>query len=166
MAAVRSAPAVGGIAGPAVAVALRRIGIQATLYEAYAEPADDVGGGHTSIPESVRRKQPYVTAATFPVGPSAVSTQFAGVDGGVQTQIQDLTPETRTKGRARRTCLLLGLTHDAARALGGRAAPCVSDVRGVSASHPVHSGPKASRGSRSSASVSSTVSSRRSSYRK
>ncbi|HVW40604.1 MAG TPA: NAD(P)/FAD-dependent oxidoreductase [Amycolatopsis sp.] len=34
----------GGIAGPATAMALRRAGIEARVYEAYDEPADGVGG--------------------------------------------------------------------------------------------------------------------------
>ncbi|GII76246.1 FAD-dependent oxidoreductase [Sphaerisporangium rufum] len=34
----------GGIAGPVAALALRRAGIEATVYEAYAETADGVGG--------------------------------------------------------------------------------------------------------------------------
>lgn len=34
----------GGIAGPATALALRKAGIEATVHEAYAEPADGVGG--------------------------------------------------------------------------------------------------------------------------
>ena len=35
----------GGIAGPVAAMALRKAGIQATVYEAYAGTADGVGGG-------------------------------------------------------------------------------------------------------------------------
>src|SRR4051794_29735023 len=43
---VRSALVIGGgIAGPVTAMALRQAGIQATIFEAYDGPADEVGGG-------------------------------------------------------------------------------------------------------------------------
>ncbi|MFF7213730.1 FAD-dependent oxidoreductase [Streptomyces sp. NPDC008238] len=43
---VRSALVIGGgIAGPVTAMALRRAGIEATVFEAYGGPADGVGGG-------------------------------------------------------------------------------------------------------------------------
>lgn len=43
---VRSALVVGGgIAGPVTAMALQQAGIEATIYEAYDGPAEDVGGG-------------------------------------------------------------------------------------------------------------------------
>ena len=35
----------GGIAGPVAAMALRRAGIEASVYEAYPTPADGVGAG-------------------------------------------------------------------------------------------------------------------------
>ncbi|GGM05619.1 FAD-dependent monooxygenase [Micromonospora yangpuensis] len=35
----------GGIAGPVVAMALQKAGVEATVYEAYPSPADSVGGG-------------------------------------------------------------------------------------------------------------------------
>src|SRR6185295_8915153 len=34
----------GGIAGPAAALALRKVGIDSTVYEAYETTADDAGG--------------------------------------------------------------------------------------------------------------------------
>src|SRR4051812_19178868 len=37
----------GGIAGPIAALALRKAGIEATLYEAYDGTADEAGGGLT-----------------------------------------------------------------------------------------------------------------------
>ena len=43
---VRSALVIGGgIAGPVTAMALQRAGIEATIYEAYDGPAENVGGG-------------------------------------------------------------------------------------------------------------------------
>ena len=40
----------GGIAGPAMAMALRKAGIEATVYEAYASTAEAVGGGLSIAP--------------------------------------------------------------------------------------------------------------------
>ncbi|MFD2474109.1 FAD-dependent oxidoreductase [Amycolatopsis silviterrae] len=40
----------GGIAGATTAMALQRAGIEATVYEAYAKPADEVGGALTLSP--------------------------------------------------------------------------------------------------------------------
>ncbi|WP_432841231.1 FAD-dependent oxidoreductase [Dactylosporangium sp. CA-092794] len=40
----------GGIGGPVAAMALRRAGIEATVYEAYAGPADGVGGALSIAP--------------------------------------------------------------------------------------------------------------------
>ncbi|MBM2622971.1 FAD-dependent monooxygenase [Actinoplanes sp. LDG1-06] len=45
MSAIRTAVVIGGgIAGPVAALALRKAGIEATVFEAYDTPADDVGG--------------------------------------------------------------------------------------------------------------------------
>ncbi|MBM9506447.1 FAD-dependent oxidoreductase [Actinacidiphila acididurans] len=43
----------GGIAGPVVAMALRRAGIQATVFEAYDVTADGIGGGLSLAPNGV-----------------------------------------------------------------------------------------------------------------
>ena len=43
----------GGIAGPVAAMALRRAGIEATVYEAYDEPADGIGGGLSIAPNGL-----------------------------------------------------------------------------------------------------------------
>src|SRR6185503_5543255 len=43
----------GGIAGPVTAMALRRAGIEATVYEAYATTADGVGGGLSIAPNGL-----------------------------------------------------------------------------------------------------------------
>lgn len=43
----------GGIAGPACALALRKAGIDATVYEAYADPADDVGSALSVAPNGI-----------------------------------------------------------------------------------------------------------------
>jgi FAD-dependent urate hydroxylase len=45
MARARTAAVIGGgIAGPVTAIALRRAGIEATVYEAYERQADGIGG--------------------------------------------------------------------------------------------------------------------------
>ena len=52
--AVRTAIIIGGgIAGPVAAVALRRAGIEATIYEAYERTADGVGGVLTLAPNGI-----------------------------------------------------------------------------------------------------------------
>src|SRR5690242_7663250 len=43
----------GGIAGPVAAVALRRAGIDATVYEAYPRGADDVGAMLSLAPNGI-----------------------------------------------------------------------------------------------------------------
>src|SRR6185503_2638527 len=43
----------GGIAGPVVAMALRKAGIEAAVYEAYATTADGVGGTLTVAPNGL-----------------------------------------------------------------------------------------------------------------
>ncbi|HUR03238.1 MAG TPA: FAD-dependent monooxygenase, partial [Nonomuraea sp.] len=43
----------GGIAGPVTAMALRKAGIDATVYEAYEKTADGVGGGMSLAPNGV-----------------------------------------------------------------------------------------------------------------
>ncbi|MEV4251794.1 FAD-dependent monooxygenase [Spirillospora sp. NPDC049652] len=54
MVAVRTALVIGGgIAGPAVALALRRIGVRATVYEAHPRPADGLGGVLTLSPNGI-----------------------------------------------------------------------------------------------------------------
>ncbi len=44
----------GGIAGPVAAMALRKAGIDATVYEAYQSTADGVGGGLSIAPNGLR----------------------------------------------------------------------------------------------------------------
>jgi 2-polyprenyl-6-methoxyphenol hydroxylase-like FAD-dependent oxidoreductase len=54
MTAVRTALVIGGgIAGPATALALRKAGIEATVYEAYATTADGIGGTLTVAPNGL-----------------------------------------------------------------------------------------------------------------
>jgi 2-polyprenyl-6-methoxyphenol hydroxylase-like FAD-dependent oxidoreductase len=54
MTAARTALVIGGgIAGPVLAMALRRAGIEATVYEAYATGADGVGGTLTVAPNGL-----------------------------------------------------------------------------------------------------------------
>ncbi|WP_432035219.1 FAD-dependent oxidoreductase [Streptomyces cucumeris] len=43
----------GGIAGPIAAMALRRAGIEATVYEAYSSTADGIGGGMSIAPNGL-----------------------------------------------------------------------------------------------------------------
>ncbi|WP_263172679.1 FAD-dependent oxidoreductase [Streptomyces sp. SCSIO ZS0520] len=43
----------GGIAGPAVAMALRKAGVEATIYEAYDTTADGIGGGISIAPNGL-----------------------------------------------------------------------------------------------------------------
>ncbi|RJQ72267.1 FAD-dependent monooxygenase [Pseudonocardiaceae bacterium YIM PH 21723] len=43
----------GGIAGPVTAMALRKAGIEASVYEAYADPADGIGGGLSIAPNGI-----------------------------------------------------------------------------------------------------------------
>ncbi|GAA2695957.1 hypothetical protein GCM10010412_089300 [Nonomuraea recticatena] len=54
MTAVRTALVVGGgIAGPVTAMALRRAGIEATVFEAYASGAEGIGGTLTIAPNGL-----------------------------------------------------------------------------------------------------------------
>ena len=54
MTAVRTALVIGGgIAGPVTALALRKAGIEATVYEAYATTADGIGGTLTVAPNGL-----------------------------------------------------------------------------------------------------------------
>ena len=54
----------GGVAGPVAAIALRRVGWDVTVYEAYPDPAGDASYTVTSQP--IRRS---ATAATGPATP-------------------------------------------------------------------------------------------------
>jgi 2-polyprenyl-6-methoxyphenol hydroxylase-like FAD-dependent oxidoreductase len=52
--AVRTALVIGGgIAGPVTALALRKAGIKPTIYEAYANQADGIGGALTVAPNGL-----------------------------------------------------------------------------------------------------------------
>ncbi|GGK74849.1 FAD-dependent oxidoreductase [Sphaerisporangium melleum] len=48
----------GGIAGPVAALALRKAGIEATVYEAYPSPADGIGGTLALAPNGVAALSP------------------------------------------------------------------------------------------------------------
>jgi FAD-dependent urate hydroxylase len=43
----------GGVAGPVVAMALVKAGVEATVYEAHDSPADGVGGGLSIAPNGL-----------------------------------------------------------------------------------------------------------------
>jgi FAD-dependent urate hydroxylase len=83
----------GGIAGPVTAVALQRAGIEATLHEAYATPADGVGGmlglapngldalAAVGLDDAVRRVAQPVPAMVIRSGTGKPLARFADPGG-------------------------------------------------------------------------------------
>lgn len=91
MSAIKTAAVIGGgIAGPVTALALRRAGIEATVYEAYRNTADGLGG-------------------MLMVAPNGLSAlEVAGVDHGLAGQ--PIHRMVMTDGRGRRMGEFAGLT--------------------------------------------------------
>jgi FAD-dependent urate hydroxylase len=105
MARVRTAVVIGGgIAGPVVAVALRRAGIAATVYEAYARNADGIGGELMLAPNGMAALAAIGIAEE--VGAAGVPTPRMVMETGAGKrlgQFEDLPglPTSRTFKRAR-----------------------------------------------------------------
>jgi 2-polyprenyl-6-methoxyphenol hydroxylase-like FAD-dependent oxidoreductase len=101
----------GGVAGPVAALALRRAGIEATVYEAYPSTADGIGGSLALAPNGqaalhlVGAHDPVVDAA-IPISRSVMSF------GGRRVELPALAgvPPLRLIDRSR----LHGVLHDVA----------------------------------------------------
>ncbi|GAA5006161.1 FAD-dependent monooxygenase [Actinopolymorpha pittospori] len=93
MNAVRTALVIGGgIAGPVTALALRKAGIEATVYEAYASSADGIGG-------------------TLQVAPNGLdSLRIIGADKAVREVGLPMVRTVMADGRGRRMAEFSGLT--------------------------------------------------------
>ncbi|MFC4529222.1 FAD-dependent oxidoreductase [Sphaerisporangium dianthi] len=103
MAKVRQALVIGGgIAGPVTAIALRKAGIDATVFEAHERPADEVGGALTLAPNGMAALQALgvdqaVAEAGVPM-PRMVMETGAGKRLGVYDDLPGL-PVSRTFAR-------------------------------------------------------------------
>ncbi|MEV2266204.1 FAD-dependent oxidoreductase [Nonomuraea africana] len=92
MTTVRTALVIGGgIAGPVTAMALRRAGIEATVYEAYASSAEGIGGTLTIAPNGLD------------------ALRAVGAEAAVRAVGQPVTRTVITDGRGRRIGELPGL---------------------------------------------------------
>ncbi|AGZ39727.1 FAD-dependent monooxygenase [Actinoplanes friuliensis] len=117
MARVRTAVVIGGgIAGPVVAVALRRAGIAATVYEAYAKNADGIGGELMLAPNGMAALAAIGIAEE--VGAAGVPTPRMVMETGAGKrlgQFEDLPglPTSRTFKRARLYRALVDAAVDA-----------------------------------------------------
>src|SRR5262249_47586099 len=92
---VRSALVIGGgIAGPVTATALRKAGIDATVYEAYPAPSEGIGGALALAPNGLAALRiigadDAVRAASIPITRSVMSS---GTSRVVMPRIEDLPP--------------------------------------------------------------------------
>jgi len=92
---VRSALVIGsGIAGPVTATALRKAGIDATVYEAYPAPSEGIGGALALAPNGLAAlhiigADDAVRAASIPITRSVMSI---GTSRVVMPRIEDLPP--------------------------------------------------------------------------
>jgi len=92
---VRSALVIGGgIAGPVTATALRKAGIDATVYEAYPAPSEGIGGALALAPNGLAALRiigadDAVRAASIPITRSVMSI---GTSRVVMPRIEDLPP--------------------------------------------------------------------------
>jgi 2-polyprenyl-6-methoxyphenol hydroxylase-like FAD-dependent oxidoreductase len=92
---VRSALVIGGgIAGPVTATALRKAGIDATVYEAYPTPSEGIGGALALAPNGLAALRiigadDAVRAASIPITRSVMSI---GASRVVLPRLEDLSP--------------------------------------------------------------------------
>jgi 2-polyprenyl-6-methoxyphenol hydroxylase-like FAD-dependent oxidoreductase len=95
MSKVRSALVIGGgIAGPVTATALRKAGIEATVYEAYPAPSEGIGGALALAPNGLAAlgiigADEAVRAASIPITHSVMSIRSSRV---VMPRLEDLPP--------------------------------------------------------------------------
>lgn len=95
MSQVRSALVIGGgIAGPVTATALRRAGIEATVYDAYPAPSEGIGGALALAPNGLAAlrivgAEDAVRAASIPITGAAMSIGGSRV---AMPQLEDLPP--------------------------------------------------------------------------
>lgn len=95
MSEVRSALVIGGgIAGPVTATALRKAGIEATVYEAYPAPSEGIGGGLALAPNglaalSIIGADDAVRAASIPITRMVMAI---GTSRVVMPRLEDLPP--------------------------------------------------------------------------
>lgn len=86
MTAVRTALVIGGgIAGPVTAMALRRAGIEATVYEAYAGSADGIGGTLTIAPNGLDALR--IVGADTPVKAAGQPVAYTVITDGAGRRI-------------------------------------------------------------------------------
>ncbi|QWF84029.1 FAD-dependent oxidoreductase [Amycolatopsis sp. CA-230715] len=94
MSAARTALVIGGgIAGPVTATALRRAGVDATVYEAYPEPSDGIGGSLALAPNGVAAlgaigAADAVRAIALPITHTAMSIGGKRIDLPALTRIE------------------------------------------------------------------------------
>ncbi|MET1075834.1 MAG: FAD-dependent monooxygenase [Umezawaea sp.] len=120
MSAVRTALVIGGgLAGPVSALALRKAGIDATVYEAYGNTADGIGGQLTVAPNGLDALEAIGAAdAVMAIGQPMRSTVMANGRGRVLSRfdaLPDLVPS-----RAMWRSELYRALHDHAAAEGVR----------------------------------------------
>ncbi|MET0419784.1 MAG: FAD-dependent monooxygenase [Actinoplanes sp.] len=106
----------GGIAGPVAAIALRMAGIEATVYEAYATAADDVGGALTLAPNGLAALDAIGIGA--PVAAHGLATPRMVMETGSGRRLGMFAdppglPTSRTFARADLAAALLQAARDA-----------------------------------------------------
>src|SRR5271154_1741997 len=109
----------GGIAGPVVATALLKAGIQATVYEAYPTLAEGIGGGLALAPNGLAPLGPICADAAGPALPPPVTGTVMAIGGhaGRLPSLADVEP-LQIVGRGD----LHRVLHDPAAEAGGRVA--------------------------------------------